>query len=132
MMLSATIPLLLPTFDGRRIVALGIMRSFPMPLLATPEASPGHFGAVEVGQIAGVTFIANVLTCSVLLTCRLHTDVAAEVYRGWYLGPDIAESKVIETDGILNMTGNLMGATLDPRPVWPDQEPVTLHEEFPL
>lgn len=130
MYLSAYFPLWRSTLDSRRIAALGIMRPLPLPLLAMPEASQQRYGATAVGRVVGVTFVCDRLSSRVLCTCRLDDGIPAHVYKGWYLGPDLDSVRAVARAGVMSLTGNLLGATLDPRPVWPNHEPVYLHEEL--
>ena len=107
-------PLWKPTFDGRRITSLGLLRAFPLPLLAAPRVG----NADHIGRIEGVTVTVDRFGTLVTCVCSLNDSVDRAQYDGWFLGPDLDSVTSVFAGNQTTMTGNLIGATLTSVPAW--------------
>lgn len=127
-MLTGWFPLWTPTIDNRSIMSLGLLRAFPLVLLDGPTA---------IGRVEGVTIAVDRTHVDVMCTCTLDA-VPADRYDGWYLAPDIDEpSRPVNlatstSPVVYTVAGNLLGATLVPKPSWPNHRPVLISESRPI
>ena len=122
-MIVGSFPLWQPTTDRQRIVAMGLLRHYPLPLFAERRLEVGG-APLHVGAIEGVTIEAD--RQSTLIVCHgvWHEDTIPEMYVGWYLVPDLDSTRTVFDGDVSTMTGNLIGATLTATALWERQKPI--------
>lgn len=123
------------TDDWRRILEL-THRPLPLPLGQIPDGlyGGGHFGAVPVGQVTGIEIIDRTVWADATMVeagppgtrygVGIDVDPDAKVvYYDVETDAEMPAGTTMFSDRVVRavfLSAELMGATLNPQPAWPD------------